>query len=105
MLFIPRRRVYWVYIMANRYNSVYYIGMMNNIRRRMWEHRTRRNPRSFTARYNIHKLLYTERFPTPWQAICREKRLKRWKRRWKDALIEEQNPEYADLLPDLYPSR
>jgi len=103
MVVVPHQRVYWVYIMTNKSNSVYYIGMTNNIRRRVIEHRSRIPPESFTSRYNVFKLIYTETYRSPIAAIRREKKLKRWKRAWKQALIEEENPAYEDLLPDLYP--
>lgn len=102
MVAFPSERVYWVYIMTNRSNSVYYIGMTNNIRRRVIEHRSRISTDSFTSRYNVFKLVYTETYRSPRAAIRREKKLKRWKRAWKQALIEEENPAYEDLLPDLY---
>lgn len=87
---------YWVYILANRYNTVLYVGMTNELDRRIREHREGTASR-FTRRYNVQKLVYVEAFTEVGDAIAREKQLKSWRRSWKEALIQEQNPSFKDL--------
>ena len=87
---------YWVYILTNRWDTVLYIGVTNDLRRRVGEHR-RGEVKGFTSRYNLTKLVYAESFSRPQDAIAREKQLKNWKRQWKIDLIREQNPEFQDL--------
>jgi len=77
---------YFVYILANRTNKVLYIGVTNDLRRRIYEHRAKLVP-GFTSRYNLYKLLYYEYFKKIENAILRERRLKKWKRTWKEELI------------------
>ena len=90
-------RVYYVYFMANQSNRVLYTGMTNNLSRRVHEHKNKRNPRSFTARYNCNKLVYYEVFSTPMEAIFREKQLKAGSRKRKNALVDGMNPAWIDL--------
>lgn len=71
-----RSGYYFVYIMTNRTNKVLYTGITNNLERRIGEHKGRRVPRSFTARYNLTKLVFYEYFETPGAAIAREKQIK-----------------------------
>jgi putative endonuclease len=89
------KRLY-VYILANHLRSVLYIGITNDLARRLAEHRLR-IARSFTARYRVWDLVYVEDYLDPRQAICREKQLKRWSRAKKNALVEVANPEWRDL--------
>lgn len=91
---------YWVYILTNRGDTVLYVGVTNDLRRHVGEHR-RGDVEGFSQKYNLRKLVYAERFQRPEDAILREKRLKKWKREWKDELIEEENPEFDDLYPTL----
>lgn len=91
---------YWVYITSNKNRTVFYVGMTNNLVRRITEHKERLTP-SFTKRYNVDELLYYESFPMPSQAISREKQLKNWHRQWKLDLIEGFNPEMKDLYEDI----
>ena len=91
-----RPRTYYVYILANAWNTVFYIGMTNDLARRMQEHKERLAD-GFTDRYNVVKLVYVETHTDVHEAIVREKRLKRWRRAWKEALIREGNPDFADL--------
>src|SRR4051812_40018450 len=86
---------YWVYILASR-NRVLYIGMTNNLRRRVSEHKQKLVP-GFTAKYDVNQLVYSEQFPTAMQAIAAEKTLKGWTRAKKIALIEKNNPTWVDL--------
>ncbi|MCD6332040.1 MAG: GIY-YIG nuclease family protein [Bacteroidales bacterium] len=90
------RRIYYVYILTNRWKTVLYIGVTNNLRRRMSEHITHKN-NGFTKRYNVTYLIYYETFHSIREAIKREKRLKEWKRKWKEELINKHNPTWKNL--------
>ena len=92
-----RENNYYVYIMTNKHNTVLYTGVTNELERRVWQHKHKVNPRSFTARYNICKLVYYEWFKDINAAIAREKQIKGWLRAKKIALIESKNPEWKDL--------
>ncbi len=87
----------WVYMMANRWNSVLYTGVTSKLPVRMLEHKQHKYRTSFTARYNCEKLVWYEEHNDINVAIAREKQLKNWKRAWKDALVVERNPEWKDL--------
>ncbi len=88
---------YWVYIMSNRWNTTIYVGVTNDLQRRVQEHKDHQHKNSFTARYNVDKLVWSEEHNDINVAIAREKQLKNWKREWKDALIKKENPEWKDL--------
>ena len=87
----------WVYIMASGNSNVLYVGVTNNLATRIWEHKTKRNPRSFTARYNVFKLVYYEPRESMIDAIKREKFIKGKIREWKEELINSMNPLWLDL--------
>lgn len=87
---------YYVYILTNANNNVMYIGVTNNLQRRLYEHKNKLLP-GFTKKYNVHKLVYFEQFSEPKYAILREKQLKGWKRIKKNNLIESVNPLWGDL--------
>jgi putative endonuclease len=87
-----------VYILGDRSRSLY-VGLTNNLRRRVGEHREHR-PGSYTGRYNIDRLVYFERFQYVRSAIAREKELKDWDRALKVALIEKVNATWEDLAAD-----
>ena len=89
---------YWVYILASRIGGTLYVGVTNNLVRRIYEHRMGL-VEGFTKQYGIHRLVYFEQFDDIEQAILREKRLKKWNRAWKIRLIEENNPNWDDLYP------
>ena len=89
---------YYVYMMSNASNTVLYTGITNDIGRRVMEHRTPDN-KSFTSKYNCHKLVYYEEFSSVAEAIAREKQIKSWNRRRKEALIDARNSKREDLLP------
>ena len=91
-------RSYWVYILASRIGGTIYIGVTNDLVRRVFEHRSDLIP-GFTSEHGVHKLVYYEQHSTAESAIKREKRLKKWKRAWKIELIEKQNPNWDDLYP------
>ena len=89
---------YWyVYIMTNRKDGVLYIGVTDNIKERVKEHKLKAYPNSFASKYNCDKLIYFEEFEDGYEAGKREKQFKKWKRSWKIELIEEMNPIWADL--------
>ena len=87
----------YVYFLANWNNSVLYIGVTNDIRRRLDEHIDGESD-SFATKYKTFKLVYNEEYNNPQDAINREKQLKRWSRSKKNALVESINPEWNDLL-------
>ena len=87
---------YFVYILTNKSDKVLYIGVTNNLERRMYEHRNKMID-GFTKRYNLTKLVYFEETSDVRSAIERGKQLKNWHRDWKIKLINEFNPEWRDL--------
>lgn len=90
-------KTYFTYMMTNKNKTVLYIGMTNNIFRRVLEHKNHDNPTSFTARYNVDRLVWIEVFYSPGEAIAREKQLKGGSRAKKEALINLENPNWDDL--------
>ena len=88
---------YYVYILTNWNNSVLYVGVTNNIVRRINEH-INGDKYSFATKYKTFKLVYNEEYNNPQDAINREKQLKRWSRSKKNALIDSVNPQWEDLL-------
>jgi putative endonuclease len=93
-------RYYWVYILASAVGGTLYIGVTNHLVRRVYEHRNELIP-GFTKRYGVHRLVYFEPHTDIEAAIRREKRLKRWNRAWKIKLIEQMNPNWDDLYPQI----
>lgn len=87
---------YYVYILTNRRNSVLYVGVTNNLERRLYEHRNRLTP-GFASKYRCNKLVLCEPYYHPEDAIQREKQLKNGSRGRKVALIERDNPQWLDL--------
>lgn len=87
---------YYVYILSNKSNSVVYVGVTNNLERRLYEHKNGLYD-GFTKKYNVHKLVYYEYTTDIRSAIIREKQIKGWRRSKKDDLINSQNPEWKDL--------
>jgi len=75
-----------------------YIGVTNNLLNRSFQHKTKENKESFTAKYSVNKLVYYEIFTDIYEAISREKQLKNWRMEWKIKLIEEENPTWRDLF-------
>jgi len=90
----------FVYILASKPQGTLYIGVTNDLVRRVAEHKSKMIP-GFTKKYGVDKLVYFETFEDNISAIVREKKLKRWRRDWKRSLIEEQNPHWKDLFPGL----
>jgi putative endonuclease len=91
---------YDVYLLASDRNGTLYIGVTNDIVRRVFEHKSKIVP-GFTKRYAVDKLVWFEIYEDPTSAITREKELKKWRRDWKIKLIEEQNPQWIDLYPQI----
>ena len=87
----------YVYFLASRPQGTLYVGVTNDLIRRVAEHKEGKVP-GFTKRYGATKLVYWEEFGDPADAILREKKLKKWRRDWKRTLIEENNPHWADLF-------
>jgi putative endonuclease len=95
-----RARSFYVYILASRIGGTLYIGVTNDLIRRIAEHRLKLT-KGFTKKYDVFKLVYFEQFDDAENAIRREKRLKKWNRAWKVRLIEELNPNWDDLYPGI----
>ncbi len=91
---------YYVYMLASQKHGTLYIGVTNDLIRRVYEHRTDAVAR-FTKRYGVHTLVHFEQTENVEAAIQREKRLKKWSRAWKIKLIEDSNPDWADLYTGL----
>lgn len=90
----------YVYILAARKGGTLYVGVTNDLVRRVHEHRTG-TADGFTKRYGVKSLVYFEMYDDPESAIAREKKLKRWRRAWKAALIERGNPAWRDLFDEI----
>jgi putative endonuclease len=93
-------RQYYVYLLASKKNGALYIGVTNNLIRRVCKHKSQ-SIEGFTKYRGIHNLVYYEEYNNIRKAIAREKQLKKWKRQWKVRLIEKSNPQWKDLYPDL----
>jgi putative endonuclease len=91
---------YFVYLMASGKNGTLYVGVTNNLVRRVFEHRNGA-VEGFTDRYRVHHLVWFESTPSIEAAIKKEKQIKNWKREWKVALIENENAEWQDLYAAL----
>jgi putative endonuclease len=91
---------FFVYILASKRNGTLYIGVTNNLARRLSEHKAKLVS-GFTRKYEVDQLVYFETFNSILEARAREHSLKHWRRAWKIALIEELNPDWRDLTDDL----
>ena len=89
-----------VYILCSRPRGTLYVGVTSHLAARVWQHRNCVVD-AFTSKYGIHRLVYYELHTAMYEAITREKLVKRWKRAWKIRLIEEKNPEWRDLSPEI----
>lgn len=87
---------YFVYILTNYNETTFYIGVTENLQKRIWEHKNK-VVEGFTEKYNVNKLVYYDSTNSIESAINREKQLKRWHRQWKINLIKENNPKMIDL--------
>jgi putative endonuclease len=93
---MPQASSFYVYILASGRHGTLYIGITNNLRMRLEQHRTGRGSK-FVQQYGVHRLVHVEEFASPQEAIAREKQLKNWRREWKIQLIEEDNLDWGDL--------
>jgi len=93
----------WVYIMANRYRGGMYVGVTADLTRRVWQHREGIGSTHVTD-FDKRRLVYAERHKDIEPAIAREKLVKKWRRDWKFALIEADNPDWLDLWEQWYPA-
>lgn len=91
--------MYYVYILASRKNGTLYVGVTNDIKRRVFEHKSDL-VEGFTKKYGVHDLVFCDQTESIESAITREKQLKAWKRKWKIELIEKDNPGWRDLSSD-----
>ena len=89
-----------IYIISSQYNNVLYIGVTSNLVQRIYQHKEKLIE-GFSAKYNLTKLVYFERFDDMENAILREKELKRWRREWKNELINKVNPSWRDLYLEI----
>ena len=92
---------YYVYILASKIRGTLYIGVTNDLQRRVYEHKMGLK-KGFTFKYGVNKLVYFETFQDVNEAIDREKKLKKWNRAWKIELFEKENPSWQDLAKDWY---
>ena len=97
-------KVWFIYIMTNKNNGVIYVGSTNDLEARVLEHKNKVYKKSFTAKYNCDKLVYSEEFNNGNDASIRERRLKKWKREWKLNLINEMNPNWIDIALNWNPN-
>jgi len=94
-------RTYYVYILASKRNGTLYIGVTGNLIKRVYEHKNG-IVEGFTQKYNIHILVYYEKYGNVRNAIQREKQIKKWNRKWKLDLIEKENPNWDDLYSTFF---
>jgi putative endonuclease len=93
-------KLYFVYLLTNWDNSVMYIGMTNDLQRRLYEHKNKL-VKGFTRKYNVSKLVYFESTPDVNSAIAREKEIKKWRREKENELVVKHNPGWVDLSMQL----
>lgn len=91
---------YFVYILTTKYNKLLYIGVTNNLERRIYEHKNKLTP-GFTSKYNINKLVFFQEFSDIHDAIAAEKQIKGWLRSKKNHLVSQLNPLWEELYPSL----
>ena len=92
--------MYWVYILASGKHGTLYVGLTNDLVRRVYQHKNK-TIKGFTSEYGVHLLVWYEGYDNPTAAIEREKELKKWRREWKVNLIEQDNPNWDDLYPEI----
>ena len=90
---------YYVYLLTNWNNKVMYVGITNDLQRRIFEHKEK-SVKGFTEKYNVHKLVYFEQTSDVEAALTREKEIKKWRREKKNRLVENANPSWMDLSED-----
>ena len=94
-----RAKTFWVYILASGRNGTLYVGVTNDIARRVYQHKEGLVP-GFTKKHRVTKLVHCEPFDSISYAIQREKTLKKWPRKWKIDLVERDNPQWRDLAEE-----
>ena len=92
--------MFYVYLMANRKQGTLYVGVTRDLVQRVAQHKMKSLP-GFTSRYDVDRLVYLEVYDDATNAITREKELKKWRRAWKVALIERENPDWRDLYASI----
>ena len=92
---------HYVYIITNKKEGVLYIGETKKLKKRIYQHKNKVHPTTFSARYNLDKLVYLEEFEIESEAKLREKQMKKWNRDWKIELIEKTNPDRRDLYDNI----
>jgi len=92
--------MFYVYLLASRREGTLYLGVTRDLLRRTYQHKEKLLP-GFTSRYDVGRLVWFEVYDDPTTAIEREKQIKKWRRDWKIALIEKENPEWRDLYPEI----
>ena len=93
-------RAMYVYLMASRKDGTLYLGVTRDLVRRVYEHKNK-TLKGFTSRHDVDRLVWFETYDDPTTAIEREKVIKKWRREWKIRLINEFNPDWRDLYPDI----
>jgi len=93
-------KAYYIYILSNFKRNVIYVGVTNNLQKRVWEHK-QNLVEGFSKKYKVHDLIYFETFSDPISAIKREKQIKSWSRGKKDELIKKLNPQLKDLYQEI----
>ncbi len=91
---------YYVYLLASDRNGTLYVGVTNDLVRRIYEHKSK-ILRGFTSQYGVNRLVWFETYDDPINAIAREKDIKKWRRAWKLRLIEQSNPQWVDLYDQI----
>jgi len=91
----------YIYILSNKHRTVFYTGVTSDLMQRIYQHKFLKGSK-FTSKYNVHDLMYYDEFPTMYEAIAAEKRIKKWHRAWKLELIRTINPEMKDLWEDMH---
>jgi putative endonuclease len=100
MVYTNKTKSYWVYILCSKKEGVLYVGVTNDLIRRIYQHKSKQI-KGFTYKYNVDKLVYASEGHDIKSAIAFEKRIKHWRREWKVALIEKHNPEWKDLFANM----
>jgi putative endonuclease len=95
------KNIAWVYIITNEAMTILYTGYTTDLPTRLWEHRTKQNPESYTARYEVHRLLYYQGYHSVESAQAVEKKIKGKTKAWKVNLINTMNPEWKDLTSEV----
>jgi len=93
-------RTYYVYVLASRRNGTLYVGMTSDLVKRVWEHKSKQ-VEGFTKQHRVDRLVYYEAYDDACDATTRERQMKKWRREWKVALVEKENPGWLDLYEEI----